>query len=241
MPELDPAEIRVIVCDIFGTTVDWRTGVAEQVADLAAAHGARLDAGEFADAWRDRYLPAMQRVNSGEREWAYLDTLHRESLDALLTDRGVAEKFDEPGRRELVHTWHRLPAWPDSVPGLSRLRERYLTVALSNGGVALLTSLVKAAGLPFDGIFSAQHARAYKPVAAPYHTVAELLDVAPGQMLMVAAHRWDIDGAHAAGLHTAFLERPREKGPLRTADKAADTTSDLSVTSFEELAGKLGC
>ena len=228
--------VRVIACDVFGTTVDWRTGVADQVAAVAATAGVDLDAGRFADAWRDRYRPSMQAVNDGKRGWVYLDTLHRESLDALLDEYGMAAAFDEAARQTMVRAWHRLPAWDDSVSGLARLRQRYTVTTLSNGGFALLTSLVKAAALPFDCVLSAELAKRYKPDPVPYLMAARLLDVAPGEILMVAAHRWDLVGAREAGLRTAFLERPLEKGPHRTADTAADVTADLSVTSFHELA-----
>jgi 2-haloacid dehalogenase len=222
--------IRVIACDIFGTTVDWYTGVADQVADLLPD----VDAGGFASQWRDKYVPSMANVREGRRDWAYLDTLHRESLDELLERHGLDP--DEDTRRRLVLAWHRLPAWPDSLDGLTRLRERYTLAALSNGGFALLTTLVKAAHLPFDCILSAELARAYKPDPVAYRTAARLLDVEPGEVLMVAAHGWDLDGARAAGLRTAFLERPGEKGPDRRADRAADVTADVSVASFTELA-----
>ena len=241
MPEFKPTAIRVVACDIFGTTVDWRTGVTDQVAEIAAHYGVDLDAGAFADAWRDRYLPSMRRVNHGERDWTYLDTLHRESLDELLEEHGVAAVFNDAERSRLVHAWHRLPAWDDAAEGLSRLRARYVVATLSNGGFALLTTLIKAAALPFDCILSAELARTYKPAPRAYLTAADLLDVDPAEILMVAAHRWDIEGARDAGFRTAFLERPLEKGPHRTADRAADVTSDLTVTSFTDLAGALGC
>src|SRR5919112_1824159 len=125
-----PINVRVIACDIFGTTVDWRTGVADQVAAVAAATGVDLDAGRFADAWRDRYRPSMQAVNDGSRDWVYLDTLHRESLDALLDEQGLATSFDEAARQRMVRAWHTLPAWDDSVAGLTRLRTRYTLAAL---------------------------------------------------------------------------------------------------------------
>lgn len=238
---MTPKQIRAVACDIFGTTVDWRTGIADQVAELAAETGATIDAGAFADAWRDRYLPSMDRVNRGQRAWAYLDALHRESLDELLSEFGVASAFDDLARERLVHAWHRLPAWPDAATGLARLRRRYLVAALSNGGFALMTHLVKNANLPFDCILSAELARRYKPAPEAYLTAAKLLDIQPHQVLMVAAHAWDLAGARNAGLRTAFLERPREKGPDRTADRAADVTSDLMVTSFEHLADVLEC
>ncbi|HET6499866.1 MAG TPA: haloacid dehalogenase type II [Amycolatopsis sp.] len=239
-PGFDPASIRVVACDIFGTTVDWYTGVARQASQIFAELGVDLDGGLFASEWRDRYIPSMNRVREHTRDWAYLDTLHRESLDDLLRQHGIAEAVDENARARLVRTWHRLPAWEDSVAGLVRLRSRYLVTTLSNGGFALLTTLVKAADLPFDCVLSAELARTYKPDARVYHTAAELLDVEPHEILMVAAHKWDLDGAAAAGLRTAFVERAREKGPDRTADRAAEVTSDLSVTGFPDLATALG-
>jgi 2-haloacid dehalogenase len=241
MPELDASAIRVLTFDLFGTTVDWHTGVAEQVGEVARERGVELDAAAFAEAWRGRYRPSLQRVNSGERDWAYLDTLHRESLDDLLDEHGVAEAFDEHARRRLVRAWHRLPAWEDAVEGLARLRRRYLVAVLSNGGFAQLTNLVKAADLPFDCIVSAELTRSYKPATAAYLTAVRLLDVEPGQVLMVACHRWDLDGARKVGLHTAFVERPDEKGPNHAADRADEVDSEVKATSFTDLAGILGC
>lgn len=226
-------DIRVVACDIFGTTVDWYTGIAEQAARLLPD----VDPGDFATRWRSRYIPSMDRVRTGEREWTYLDALHRESLDDLLEELNA--KADEETRDRLVHAWHRLPAWPDSVSGLARLRTAYTTAALSNGGFALLTNLTKAAALPFDCILSAELAHAYKPDAAVYHTAAALLDVAPEQVLMVAAHKWDLEGARAAGLRTAFLTRPLEKGPTHQADQPSAVTCDLYADSFLDLATQL--
>ncbi|MDQ0381619.1 haloacid dehalogenase type II [Amycolatopsis thermophila] len=237
----DVSDVRVIACDIFGTTVDWYSGVRDQVAEVFGAAGVELDPGGFASAWREEYLPSMRRVLDGSREWAYLDTLHRESLDGLLETHGVAGKVDEQARARLVRAWHRLPAWPDSAEGLARLRSRYVVAALSNGGFALMTHLLKAADLRFDCVLSAELARTYKPAAQVYLTAAGLLDVAPHEVLMVAAHAWDLDGARAAGLRTAFLERPREKGPDHAADRAGDVRADLHVSGFPELADRLGC
>ncbi len=226
--------------DIFGTTVDWYTGVAQQAAEVFADSGVELDAGAFASRWRGRYAPSMQQVRDGQRAWANLDVLQRESLDDLLREYGVDTAIDQVSRERLVRAWHRLPAWEDAVDGLARLRTRAITATASNGGFGLLTNLVKAAGLPFDCIYSAELARAYKPDPAVYRVAAELLDVAPHEILMVAAHRTDLQAAAAAGLRTAFVERPREHGPAGGADRAADVTSDLTASSFHDLADQLG-
>jgi 2-haloacid dehalogenase len=234
-------QVEVLAFDVFGTTVDWYTGVAEQVARAAAARGITVDGGEFATDWRGRYAPSMDLVRRGELPWLNLDALHRRSLDEMLEERGIGGAFDDEARAELVRAWHRLPAWPDSADGLARLRTRYTLAAVSNGGFALLTNLVKGAGLPFDCIISAELARHYKPDPEVYLTVTELLDVAPAQVMMVAAHVWDLVGASTAGLRTAFVRRPLEKGPDGRADRAADVDSDLAVAGFGELADRLGC
>ncbi len=222
MTGFDPGRVRVLAFDIFGTTVDWYTGVAGQLGELFAEQRVEVDAGEFASAWRDRYVPSMQRVQAGERTWAYLDTLHRESLDDLLGERGLADRVDEAARSRAVRAWHRLPAWGDTVPGLSRLRERYVLAALSNSGFAALTYLVKAAGLPFDCILSAELARAYKPDPRVYRTAAALLDVEPGQ------------GADGRRARRGPGRRPRR----RTAHRLRRTASRERSTSHGRPAGR---
>lgn len=235
------AEVQVLAFDVFGTTVDWWTGVRDQVGELAAVRGVELDAGAFASAWRSRYVPSMDLVRRGELPWTGLDGLHRRSLDELLEEHGLAGAFGEEDRRRLVRAWHQLPAWPDAAEGLERLRRRFVVAALSNGGFALLTHLAKAADLRFDCIISAELARHYKPDREVYLTAAQLLDVAPDQVLMVAAHAWDLGGARDAGLRTAFVERPLEKGPGGRADRPQDAPADLAVGSFLALAAALGC
>jgi 2-haloacid dehalogenase len=241
MAMLDRDSLRVVACDIFGTTVDWYTGVATQVAGVFDELGIHVDAGQFANQWRDQYVPSMRRVRDGIRDWANLDVLHRESLEALLRQHDIGPAVDDQSRDRMVRAWHRLPPWDDTVSGLARLRNRYVIAALSNGGFALLTNLIKAAQLPFDCIVSAELIRAYKPDRRVYLGAAQLLDVDPAQVIMVAAHARDIEAAAAAGLRTAFLERPREQGPDRDADRAADVASDIAVSSFLELAAELGC
>jgi 2-haloacid dehalogenase len=235
-------QVDVLAFDVFGTSVDWWTGITRRIAEVVPGIDALgTDAAALAGAWRDRYLPSMARVRDRERPWTPLDALHRESLDDLLEVFGLAGRVDERARRELVRGWYRLPAWDDLAGGLERLRGRYVVVALSNGGFALLTHLAKDAGLRFDAILSSELARTYKPDPAVYRTAAGLLGVEPARVLMVACHGWDIAGARAAGLRTAFLERPGEKGPDRPADRAADTPSDLAVRTVDELATALGC
>ena len=81
--------VKAVLFDVFGTVVDWRTGVAAAVGRFAAEHGLELDAFAFADAWRSRYVPGMRRVSTGQRPFVPLDVLHRENLDGVLTGLGL--------------------------------------------------------------------------------------------------------------------------------------------------------
>ncbi len=228
-------DVHALAFDVFGTVVDWRAGVSGEVRRLL---GDRVDAPAFADAWRGRYAPSMDRVRTGELPWTPLDALHRSSLDELLAELGVPG-VDEPTRAELVLAWHRLDPWPDAVAGLTRLRRRYVLAPLSNGNVALLVDVARRAGLPWDLVLGAEIVQHYKPDPEVYDSVPRLLALRPEQVLMVAAHVSDLAAARDRGLRTAYVHRPDEYGGLRTPP-AADPDADLSVSSLPELADRLG-
>lgn len=232
--------VKALVFDVFGTVVDWRSSVARQVAAAARRVGVETDGIALADAWRAEYAPSMDRVRSGELPWTTIDALHRAALDALLPRFGLAA-LDEAARVDLNRAWHRLDPWPDSVAGLRRLSHRYTLATLSNGNVALLANMAKRARLPWDVILSAELFGHYKPDAQVYDGACRLLDLAPEQVMMVAAHNGDLRAASARGLRTAFVARPTEYGPAQTNDLAADGPWDIVCTSFTELAGALGC
>ncbi len=227
--------------DVFGTVVDWRGGVIRDGAALAArTPNLTVDWPAFADAWRGRYVPSMNRVRTGELLWTNLDQLHRASLDELLTEFG-GDALGEDDRAYLVGAWHRLDPWPDSVAGLTRLKARYTIAPLSNGHVALLVNLAKRAGLPWDLVLSAELVHAYKPDAATYLFGPELLGLDPGEVMMVAAHLDDLAAARSHGLRTAYVRRPLEWGPTGTAPvPRPDDELDHVVNSLAELADLLG-
>jgi 2-haloacid dehalogenase len=228
-----------LVFDVFGTCVDWRRGVAREVAAIATAHGVALDAFAFADAWRAMYQPAMEEVRAGRRPWTILDVLHRESLDTLVPRFGLQE-LDDAARGALNRAWHRLDPWPDVVPGLLRLKRRFIIAPLSNGNVALLTNMAKRAGLPWDLILGAETSGAYKPQPRAYLRAAEMLGLAPSDVMLVAAHNGDLAAARAVGLRTAFVARPAEFGAgSPQAERVATAAWTRIAEDFVDLAVQL--
>jgi 2-haloacid dehalogenase len=232
-------DIRAILFDTFGSVVDWRSSVIAELQAFGAARGLQADWTAFADAWRGAYKPSIDRVRNKERPWTILDVLHRESLDTLL-DRFGIEVVSEAEREHLTRIWHRLVPWPDSVAGLTRLKHRFIIAPLSNGNVGLLVNLAKHSGLPWDMVFGSEIPRAYKPDPEVYLGACAMLGLAPGQVMMAAAHNYDLYAARALGLKTGFFARPSEYGPAQTRDLAAESDWDVIASDIEDLAGKMG-
>lgn len=231
--------VKALVFDVFGTVVDWRTSVAEEVEALAKRKGFAVDGAKFADRWRAGYGPSMNRVRTGELPWTKLDRLHRMTLDQILVEFGI-KGLTEAETDALNRAWHRLRPWPDAVAGLTRLKAKFIIAPLSNGNIALMTNMAKNAGLPWDCILGAELARHYKPDREVYQSAADFLDLQTAEVMMVAAHSGDLKAASGVGLRTAFVARPLEYGPNGKPDLKAGSPVDISATDFTDLAKQMG-
>lgn len=231
--------VKALAFDVFGTVVDWRGGIVRDATALGARLCVEADWGAFADAWRDGYQPAMQRVRSGELPWLRIDALHRIILDGLLDRFGLGGLPDDE-TEELNRAWHRLDPWPEAVEGLARLKSKYIVTTLSNGNFSLLANMAKRAGLPWDCIVSAELFRHYKPDPETYLGTADLLGIAPGELMLVACHSSDLRAARAAGLRTGYVARPFEHGPGGVAEPFEAGEFDVAAADFLELAARMG-
>lgn len=227
---------RALAFDVFGTVVDWRSGIIAELQSFGARHGLQRDWASFADAWRAGYAPAMDRVRRGELAWTRIDDLHRDILVGLLEGVPVGEAEID----DLNRAWHRLPPWPDAVTGLHRLKRRFVITTLSNGNVSLLTHMAKNAGLPWDCVISAELFGHYKPDPEAYLGCARLLDLAPEELMLVATHPGDLRAARACGLRTGYVARPLEHGPGRPLPAVTDGEFELVAQDFIDLARQLG-
>ena len=103
-----------------------------------------------------------------------------------------------------------------------------------------MTDLAKHSGIPWDCILGAELVRHYKPDREVYQSAADILDLKPADVMMVAAHLGDLRAAKGVGLRTAFVVRPLEFGPDGKPDLKADSSVDIAARDFNDLADQLG-
>lgn len=228
-----------IVFDTFGTVVDWRTSLIDDLTAYGNGKGITADWAGLVDAWRQAYKPSMARVRKGELPWTRLDDLHRATLDRLVEQFGV-KGLTEADMVHINKGWHRLKPWPDAVPGLTRLKTKFIIGPLSNGNVSLLLNMAKYSGIPWDMIFGSDLFGHYKPDPQTYLGVAKMLDLEPGQVMLAAAHNDDLAAARTCGLLTGFFPRPSEYGPLQDRDYAANQDWDIVASDITDMAAQLG-
>lgn len=231
--------VRALFFDVFGTLVDWRSGVAREAETILAPLGFTLDWLAFADAWRAEYKPGMEEVRSGRIPYAKLDVIHRGNLERILARFGL-ETIDEATRASLVMAWHKLDAWPEVPDALARLSKRFRLAPCSNGNISLMADIARRNGLRWDAILGSEIARDYKPKPRVYLAACEAFDLMPAQCMMVAAHSYDLDSATKLGLRTAHIARPNENGPGR-GESAPSVAVDFAAASLADLAAQLNC
>jgi len=234
-------DVKALLFDTFGTVVDWRGSVARMGARLAAKKGIEgVDWEAFARSWRAGYRPGMAPVIAGTRPWTPIDVIHRERLDVILKEFGIADRFTEAEIVDMNLMWHRLDPWPDSVPGLLRLKRGYVISPLSNGATLLLVNMAKRAGIPWDMILSSDVTRAYKRDPRAYQAACAALALPPEQVMMCAAHNDDLEAARAQGMRTAYINRPYEYGADQSKDFQADSDWDIVTDHIGGIADALG-
>ncbi|KAI0012508.1 haloacid dehalogenase [Xylariaceae sp. FL0662B] len=258
--------VKALTFDVFGTVVNWRLTVTEELARVArekiaspsfaslpAPAQASLKAmtdddwAAFAQEWRDSYHVFTRGFEPGKSEWKDVDAHHYDALRELLRRRGLDGAFaDAEEVRELSLVWHRLRPWDDAAPGIHRLGTRLVTATLSNGNRSLLRDLDAHGGLGFRRILSAADFGAYKPHPSTYLGAVGALALRPDEVAMVAAHLGDLEGARSHGLRTIYIERPQEEAWRSAEDryKRAREWVDLWIEEGEggivEVAKRLG-
>jgi 2-haloacid dehalogenase len=170
-----------------------------------------------------------------------------EALQNVMRQLGI-DSFSQEELAEISTVWQRLRPWPGVAPELrrlrlarysSRLKQKYILATLSNADMADMVRLARHSNLPWDLILTSELVQAVKPDPKVYEVAPRYLGVKPEEILMVASHKPDLQGAKEQGLRTAFVPRPLELGPKGKVDAQADAQFDLNAASFVELADLL--
>jgi 2-haloacid dehalogenase len=227
--------IKALAFDTGGTILDWHSGIARALAETGTLRGVECDWHAIANDYRRRSLRRM--LDAVEPDFN-IDDVHREMLDEVLERAGVSTFLNED-RRAIAARWHELDAWPDFVPALSRLRQRYVCVSFTILTLSLVIDVSRRNGITWDAVIPCEMLRVYKPRPEAYQRAAKLVGVSPGEILMVACHNFDLNAARAVGYRTAFVRRPDEWGPSGPPDPNPDPATDLVVEGFVELAEQL--
>jgi 2-haloacid dehalogenase len=239
-------KVKALLFDVFGTVVDWRTGIAKEVESIAIKNDILLDPFDFADAWRAEYQPAMEEIRKGRRSFTILDILHMENLKKIASKFNLHNLTNEDFNM-LVRAWHRLPGWPDSSDGLNALKKKYILATQSNGNIALIVNMAKFSNLNWDVVLGAEVIGHYKPEPESYLKACNALDLKTDECLMVAAHDDDLKAASLQGMKTAYVHRPFEYGRDKMFDIAqvndykGDRVWDIVSSDLNDLAKQLGC
>jgi 2-haloacid dehalogenase len=237
---MDNSKIKYIVFDTFGTVMDWHSAIVEKGNQLSAKYDINIDWHVFANTWRtDGYIKTIIEVAKGLRPWERVDTIHKEKLLELI-DRFQISMISDEDIEDLNLEWHRLLPWPDSVPGLRRLKEKYLIGPFSNGDFRLLLDMAEYSDLPWDFVISGDMFKKFKPDPSVYPDAISLLGGHPEEILMVAAHPHDLMCMSECGCPTALIRRPLEFGENSGhAEPELEYSPDLILKDFEELADML--
>lgn len=224
------ADIDLLVFDILGTLVNEPGGLRASIREVAPTES--LDhADDLVEVWQSHVADQQRKMLDGHRTYANSDVVDREAAELVAAKCGVT---DARAIDRLATAERRLDPWPDTVEALEGLAQHFPLAGLSNASRATLTRLNAHAGLRWHYLLSAEDAQSYKPAPDVYRLAVGIAGgAAPERILMVAAHAWDLRGAQALGLRTAYVQRPVADPPLTT------DSFDYHATSLSGLAAAI--
>jgi 2-haloacid dehalogenase len=222
-------DIEVVVFDVLGTLVDEPRGLRGAIREaVPASDEAAVD--DLLILWQQHCELEQRRILRGLRAYAGTETIDAEAARLVAGRAGLS---DPVTIARLATAGQRLPPWPDSAAGLERLAQRFPVIGLSNAGRTALLRLSAHAGLRWHQALSAEAVQAYKPAPEVYRLAVDAAGCPPERVLMVAAHAWDLRGAQAVGMRTAYVARPTGDAPTST------DAFDWRFAALDELVSSL--
>ena len=226
-------KIKALIFDVFGTVVDWRKTLTNNLNSYLPKDLSESDLEEFSLKWRKGYSDYTQEFNQNNNTWKNVDQIHLDKLLEILKEFKLINHMNDDSIDKLNKIWHRLNPWEDSVEGLGLLKKKFSIGTLSNGNFSLLLNMSKYAKLPWDFIFSGDIFLKYKPNKFVYEKATEFLGINANEVMLVAAHENDLMAAKKSGIKTAYVHRPFEYSDI--AKEKPESNFDYSCNSFIEL------
>lgn len=236
---IDPRSIKALTFDMQGSLLDFYSTIVDAGTKITAGRGIHVDWTDLLDRWRKAYRRELDGVIAGTSPWKSTDAIYRSTLDPLLGAVAWGSAISSQDRDQLSAAWSNLKPWPDTRPGLARLRKQFKLSTLSNGSMASMVNIVKTHELPFDCVLTAELVHSSKPDPRVYALAQKSLGVRADQILMVACHKYDLAAAKAFGFKVAFIPRPLEFGPRGQADVSVETYFDAMASNLVDLANLL--
>ncbi|CAB4377568.1 uncharacterized protein OCT59_008109 [Rhizophagus irregularis] len=256
-------QVKAFLFDVFGTIVDWRTTLTQELSSFATLTSTRIsnqtllnkDWHSFTQKWRNGYNLYINSSNSGKAQFLTVDSLNEQILEKLITEFDLVHLWSDEELENLVNLWHNLDPYKDTVPGITRLGDKYINAILSNANVKLLVDLKRNADLNcFDYMFSAEIWKCYLPNPKVYLDCCKMLNLRPEQVAIVSHIKSDLKNAKKLGLKTVLVQREDyyddEDKNKETNDYEEETNGfggqanhefDLTINDFEELAKSMAC
>ncbi|KAB8224646.1 HAD-like domain-containing protein [Aspergillus novoparasiticus] len=200
---------RLLSFDVYGTLIDWETGVWNAIQPTLASNNAQITRSDYLKLYQE--LEKAQQTKTPDMPYSQLlSTIHPQIASRLALNPPTAQESNRFG--ESVGQW---PAFPDTVEALKRLSKHYKLVVLSNVDRESFqkTNAGSLQGFPFDLIITAQDVGSYKPNVANFEymlkAVKEQFGVEAEQVLQTAQSQFhDHHPAKKMGLKSSWIERP---------------------------------
>ena len=235
----DTIRPKALVFDMQGTVFNFYDPMMHELARLPAVAPRLQDWSSFAGRWVAAAHDAIVEIADGRKPWQPNRAVYAEVLAPLLKRYPGGDTLSDDDRNRLLDVWGKMTPWSDSLAGLTSLRRAFVVATLTNASMAGMIGLVKREKLPFDAILTGELVHAFKPDARVYQLASDYLGFAPGEIMLVSAHKWDLMAAKRSGLLTAFVPRPFENGPLTKVDVLGESYIDVIASDLPQLASLL--
>jgi 2-haloacid dehalogenase len=198
--------IKAVFFDFMGTCLDWHSSVVEAIPSAIS----KPEASKLALEWRRQYFIANSERLVQQLGPEDIDcTLIRVLENVLNESPDYKPHFEPQVKKQLIEAWHAQPAWPEVRQAIESIRNDLgLEVFVhANGTTRLQLDLTRFAGLNFDMLFSSQLLGTYKPDPEAYNKALRLVKLQPEEVVLVAAHAYDLRGAQNVGMKTIYIHR----------------------------------